>query len=106
MNSRSSAAGRLARWARTVGEIERGYRFTFDDYLNDLDLRRSLDEQSLTGEQSARLHHLDARFRRATHETGHCLWGEENAMTEGWSSETEWYYWRLPINRRLDFHEE
>ena len=39
----SAADARLAQWARTVVDVERGLPLTFDGYLNDLDLRRLLD---------------------------------------------------------------
>ena len=37
-------AGLLARWAATVEELAAGYRWTFDDYLNDVDGRQILEE--------------------------------------------------------------
>lgn len=36
---RMGRAGLIARWAKFVEEVERGYRFGLEDYRNDLDLR-------------------------------------------------------------------
>ncbi|HEY0929431.1 MAG TPA: hypothetical protein VGE27_05885 [Gemmatimonas sp.] len=89
---------RLAQWARTVEDVERGYPLTFDDYLNDLDLRRTLDEVELSTEQLATLTAIDERFRGASYPAGSCVWGEENAAAEGWLPDVQWYYWRLPVH--------
>lgn len=93
----SRVADWLNQWARTVEEIERGYPLTFDDYLNDLDLRRILGEATLSHRQSRHLAILDQRFSRATYPAGDCLWGAENAAAEGWNRRDHWYYWRLPV---------
>ncbi|MDQ6611510.1 MAG: hypothetical protein M3Y64_03675, partial [Gemmatimonadota bacterium] len=92
----------VQRWVQTVHEIERGYTLTFDDYLNDLDVRNSIAQQldapirseSATpasvqrnheiGSQAAPMVHslqasladADARFRAATNFAGKCVWGE------------------------------
>ncbi len=102
----SAADARLAQWARTVVDVERGYPLTFDDYLNDLDLRRSLDEVPLSASQQAVLERLDLRFRQASFPAGRCLWGEDNAMAEGWTPKAQWYYWRLPAHPGTAFLEE
>jgi hypothetical protein len=91
----------LALWARTVEEVERGYPLTYDDYLNDLDVRHALSAQ----EPSAELIALDARFLAESYPSGACVWGEENAAAEAWDREVHWYYWRLPKGAGADFGE-
>ena len=100
----------LQRWLQTVQEVERGYALTFDDYLNDLDVRHSirlrLHESGNAGNSRTfatlrnALADADQRFRAATVSVGECVWGEANAREEGWTAEGEWYYYRVPITWR------
>jgi hypothetical protein len=106
MSHGSATDARLAQWARTVEDVERGYPLTFDDYLNDLDLRRTLDEVELTREQMVTLAAADTRFQNASYPAGACVWGEENAAAEGWTAEAQWYYWRLPVHPGSAFLDE
>jgi len=87
---------KLDRWAHVVAEIESGYALTFDDYLNDLDLRHSLHTLPDDDPRQAPLRALDARFKAHSYPSGRCVWGDENAEAEGWDRERHWYYWRLP----------
>ncbi len=96
----------LEQWARTVDDVENGYALTYDDYLNDLDVRRSLDAAPLPFEAKERLAALDARFHEATFPSGACVWGVENEAAEGWDRVTQWYYWRLPTHPGPAFHDE
>jgi hypothetical protein len=96
----------LAEWSRTVTEVERGYELTFDDYLNDLDVRHKLRVITEADDQWADLLELDTRFRNATFPSGRCVWGEENAMAEGWDKDKHWYYWLLPKKQGLAFEAE
>ncbi len=86
----------LDQWARTVDDVEHGYALTYEDYLNDLDLRRSLADVELSPESAARLAALDTRFADTTYPSGECVWGVENEEAEQWDRMTHWYYWRLP----------
>ena len=85
----------LAEWSRTVTEVERGYNFTYDDYLNDVDVRHRLRLIAENDDAWSDLHELDSRFLEATVPSGECIWGDENAHLEGWQAERHWYYWRL-----------
>jgi|APMI01.1.fsa_nt_gi hypothetical protein len=82
----------LEQWARTVQDVARGYALTFDDFLNDLDVRHALSAFPSTPELDA----LDAQFRTHSYPAGGCVWGVENAAAENWDKDTHWYYWRLP----------
>ncbi|MBL0940578.1 MAG: hypothetical protein IBJ03_16905 [Gemmatimonadaceae bacterium] len=95
----------LERWSRIVEEIESGYALTYDDYLNDLDLRHALNGLPEQDPRHATLVGLDARFKAQTFPSGSCAWGDENAAAEGWEREREWYYWRLPTHPGPAFHE-
>jgi hypothetical protein len=97
---------RLALWARTVDEVERGYALTYDDYLNDLDVRHALRAIGPDHPHFDRLAALDERFRAVSFPSGTCVWGEENALAEAWDREAHWYYWRLPTHPGPAFDDE
>ncbi len=101
-----SAEQLLKQWARTVDEVEHGYALTYEDYLNDLDVRRSLDVDALPQTARECLAAIDARFQDATFPSGECVWGVENEEAEGWDRVTHWYYWRLPTHPGPAFHDE
>jgi hypothetical protein len=91
-----SAEQRLEQWARTVDDVEHGYALTYEDYLNDLDVRRTFNDAPLAHAVREQLAGLDARFRAATFPSGECVWGVDNEEAEGWDRVTHWYENRLP----------
>ena len=101
-----SAEQLLEQWARTVDDVEHGYALTYEDYLNDLDVRRALDDAPLVHAARERLAALDARFLEVTFPSGECVWGVENEEAEGWDRVSHWYYWRLPTHPGPAFHDE
>ena len=96
----------LDQWARTVNDVEHGYALTYEDYLNDLDVRRSLDDADLAPVFRERLTVLDARFQEVTFPSGACVWGVENEEAEGWDRVSNWYYWRLPTHPGSAFQQQ
>ncbi|RYG38720.1 hypothetical protein EON81_02860 [bacterium] len=82
----------LREWRDLVTQVESGYEFGVDDYLNDLSnrqiLQRALDMegQEWPAGRKEKLEDLDARFLRATEP-----WPE----AEGWSKNAWWI--RKPI---------
>ncbi len=102
----------VERWAQVVEEIERGYALSFDDYLNDLDLRQLIARSVRNVPPGAReqleplraqLTALDTRFVAHTEPTPECVWGEANAEDEGWSPSGEWWYYRQPMDHPEDW---
>jgi len=102
----------IERWGEIVAEVELGYALTFDDYLNDMDLRnliartvRGVPPAARDGQEGIRdtLVALDTRFVSATEAAEGCIWGEANADDEGWSPDGEWWYFRLPMDRPEDW---
>ncbi len=93
----------LGEWRRTVHDVEHEYALTFDDYLNDLDVRHSLQSFAALLPE---LRELDERFLAVTFPSGECVWGVENEAAEGWDREKHWYYWRLPIQAGPAFYED
>ncbi|MBL8803195.1 MAG: hypothetical protein JNN27_14415 [Planctomycetes bacterium] len=99
-------AGLLARWAATVEELAAGYRWTFDDYLNDVDGRQILEEalEHAAHEEraaySAALAVLDERADAWLSPPAECLWGAAVARAHGWTPERQWWYFRRPSELR------
>lgn len=93
--------GLVDTWERVVGEVERGYDLTLDDYLNDLDARDLLDRALALASDAqrtalrGRVTAVDGRFRDATTPCP-CVWGEDVAQEEGWLREREWWYFARP----------
>jgi hypothetical protein len=109
---RDSLAERVARWAKIVDSLERGWRFDLDDWLNDMDLRQLIhdgwplygpDEKS---EVEAAIKRADSHFLLRTVYAGKCLWGRKTAKREKWSAKTNWWYFRKPRKAGADFIEE
>ena len=112
----------VEQWAQIAAHVERGYSLTFDDYLNDVDLRRLIDEriralgESRSGAMpkssneailkspslaipkslGVALAAADDVFREATTLSADNVWGADNERDEGWNAEREWYYYRWP----------
>jgi len=97
-------AGLLGRWAAAVEELGSGYRWTFDDYLNEVDGRQILEEALAHAEDEERIAYLDAlavldeRADEWLAPPADCLWGEAAARTNGWRPEREWWYFRRPLD--------
>lgn len=104
---------RIERWAKVAAQVERGYSLTFDDYLNDLDGRRLIDERvadvrgTLHGAVPeaiiTALNKADEQFRQATVATNENVWGAENAAENNWRPDREWYYYRVPKRPQILF---
>jgi hypothetical protein len=94
----------LESWAKTVSALEAGYDSLFDEYLNDVDSRKIIDELSIHASDAERavveasLPALDSRFVAATRPIAMCVWGDQNATKYGYSPERDWWYYRLPSN--------
>ncbi|MCU0635242.1 MAG: hypothetical protein MUE41_10250 [Gemmatimonadaceae bacterium] len=95
-------SGLVIRWFRAVDNVERGYRFTLDDYLDDVDARHAIAGAWPHASASAQARHADAvarldqRFLAATTPIAHCIWGDDNARIGEWNPHAQWYYYRLP----------
>lgn len=102
----------VERWAEVVAEVARGYTLTFDDYLNDIDLRHMIAHalRNAPAEQIVamapllhKMDSLDAQFRELTESVNECIWGEANERDEHWSPDNQWYYYRQPLNHPTDW---
>ena len=98
----SGLEGLVAAWERVVGEVEAGYSLGLDDYLNDLDGRQLVEEAIDLAEAAdreaarARVRAADLRMKALVRPTAECLWGETVAESEGWTPQSNWWYFSLP----------
>jgi len=109
---RESLVERVARWAKIVEALERGWRFDLDDWLNDMDLRQLIHDgwplygPDEKGEVEAAIKRADSHFLLHTVDAGKCLWGRKTAKREKWSARTNWWYFRKPRKAQAAFVEE
>lgn len=100
----------LGSWRRTVHRIVEGYRGLFDEYLNDMDGRRIINELMPVASEAERarsvelLSTLDNSFLDATLACEACIWGDDQAAKHGYDRNRDWWYYRLP--KILDFVED
>jgi hypothetical protein len=94
----------LVVWEHVVGEVNDGYRALFDEYLDDMDGRRIIDELLILVDDAERaelevsLAALDDRFFKATDPVDSCIWGEAAAAKQGYERNRNWWYFRIPTN--------
>jgi hypothetical protein len=92
----------VGEWERIAGEVARGYALGLDDYLNDLDVRQLIEDAAAHArpqelrEIEPRLLAADERMQSAVRPVTECLWGERVARREGWSADSNWWYFSLP----------
>ena len=99
---KSGLGGLVRSWERTVDEIDTGYKWGHEEWLNDLDVRTLVFEviTHLPGEVvlglMRRLNLADWRLMESTVRTHECVWGEDNARDHGWTRATHWWLYRMP----------
>ena len=92
--------GIVARWESIARAVD-GYRFSLDDWLNDVDLRDVIAGALEVGGDhtlqsvSARLAKADDQFREATVASGP-VWGARVAASHRHDSTRTWWYFRIP----------
>lgn len=100
---REGLAGLAERWEAVVKYVEEGYGFGLDDYLNDLDVRQLIEESlevaphAMRDEVASRIRAADRRFEGLVEIVDRCLWGDEVAEEEGWTRESNWWYYARPL---------
>ena len=103
--------GLLGYWDSLVQAVEEGYDLTFNDYVNDMELRdvvqgvlevATLDERR---KAEPRLAALDRRFRDLTVECAPVI-GEKVARENGHDPLEHWWFFRRPKQPAPDFEEE
>ena len=91
-------------WQLTVGDVVEGYTGLFDEYLNDMDGRRIIDELLPLADATelrkveASLLAMDDGFIKATLPTSSCIWGEDAAQKHEYQPGRDWWYYRIPSN--------
>jgi hypothetical protein len=89
----------VPRWEDTTLRIKAGYNLTFDEYLNDMDTRRIIDEvwylasDDQIEQYRERLNEADQDYLSYTVPIQQCIWGDNR----GFDKERHWWYYHLPI---------
>ncbi|WP_088894926.1 hypothetical protein [Leptolyngbya ohadii] len=92
-------------WEKTVLEIKTGYTSMREEYLNDMDTRKIIDEVwSLASDEQIeqyqdRLQAADKVYFDSTVPVEDCIWGSENEIKYGYSKEQHWWYYHVPIDK-------
>jgi hypothetical protein len=92
--------GLIVRWMTVAEQVEHGYAFSLDEYLNDMDLRDLVHAAAHAGgdvadEDVLLLQLADERFLGET-EPCPCVWGPEIESEEDLQNAEEWWYFRRP----------
>jgi hypothetical protein len=102
--------GLVAEWELIAEGLEgQGYVLGLDDYLNDMDARDILEgalrvlEPAARTAVKARVEAADHQVLEATDPCADCLWGDELAESHHWSPGKQWWYYRVPRDRSLEF---
>ncbi len=109
---RGGLTGLIESWEATLESVEKGYGLGLDDYLNDMDGRQLMEEAlGIAPEKDKkkftdRLRQADARMKKLLVPAGKCLWGDEVAESEGWSTRKNWWYFMKPLKGGSDLLEE
>ena len=104
--------GLLDYWDTVVEDVTMEYPLGLDDYLNDMDTRELIEgaiEVAPPRERAAalsRVQETDGRLREMVEPAGRCLWGEDMEREEGWSAETNWWYYNKPRHPGPDLKED
>jgi hypothetical protein len=94
----------IPRWEMTVQAIKSGYTLSVDEYLNDMDTRRIIDEVwSLASDEQVdqyhnRLQAADQEYFDFTVPVQNCIWGSKNVAKYGYRPDHHWWYYHIPIN--------
>ncbi len=104
--------GLVESWEKAVRSVEVGYRLGLDDYLNDLDARELIEESlavatpSQREQYAERIDRADGLMKSLVEPVNQCLWGDEIAVEEGWTTEKNWWYFSRPLNASQDLLDE
>lgn len=100
--------GLVESWQATAQAVAAGYAFGLDDYLNDLDTRQLIADSLVvaTNEQRQeflnRIRQADAQMKDSVELVDGCLWGWEVAEEEGWTPESNWWYFSRPLSANVE----
>jgi len=101
--------GLIDRWAYTVSQITTCYPLTFDDYLNDMDIRQLIEETlphatiRAHKQATSKLYTLDTQAQLHLTPTKTCLWGTQTAIKNNWTPEHHWWYYNRPTATTSEF---
>lgn len=104
--------GLVEQWEYAVEDVEQGYPLGFDDYLDDMDGRQLLEGSLAVATADERRDALprvraaDERMKAVLTPAKGCLWGADTASENGWTAETNWWYFNVPREPGPELAEE
>jgi hypothetical protein len=99
---RGGLEGLVRMWEHTVESVATGVAQDRDEYLNDMDGRRILEEALAIAPVEGRalwverVQAADVKIRPHLKPSQECLWGDDNARKYGDSRERDWWYYYEP----------
>jgi hypothetical protein len=100
----------LENWNDIVTRIPFDADRMIDEYTNDLDTRKILDEIAINCEIPAddmeQIARLDTIFRQKTIEVKRCVYGGTDKTKQRYNNVDHWFYFRLPPERIPDWYNE
>lgn len=100
---RGGLEGLVRTWECVVESVASGREQDNDEYLNDMDGRRILEEALAIASSPERARWVervriaDERIRPHLVPTEECIWGEANAEKYGYSRVRDWWHCHRPI---------
>jgi hypothetical protein len=105
---RGGLDGLVRNWESVAESVASGESQYRDDYLNDMDGRRILEEAMDVAPDDdkalwvERVRTADEKIRLHLRPTKECLWGEDNARKYGYSRNRDWWYYLEPVRGLFD----
>jgi len=105
---RGGLDGLVRNWEYVAESVAAGETQYRDDYLNDMDGRRILEEAMDVAPAEdktvwiERVRTADKKIRLHLCPTKECLWGEDNARKYGYSRDRDWWYYLEPVRGLFD----
>ena len=100
----------IERWSSVCDRLPYTNRYSFDEYLGDVMTRKVLSEVvsacEVPEELIARIEGLDKIFRNKTKEMSECLYDNDTVEKYDWNSVDQWFYFRVPEERVVDWFPE
>ena len=102
----------IDQWAEFTGDLEKGYSFDLDNWLNDVDIRELILEalpmfsREEIGDHALKLDQADQGFRTNTRPFRRCVWGHGIQKKEKWTPESNWWYFRTPMQSNSQLEDE
>ena len=102
----------IDQWAEFTSDLDKGYSFDLDNWLNDVDVRELILEalpmfsREEIGDHALKLDEADKAFQANTRPFKRCVWGHGTQRKEKWTPELNWWYFRSPRRSNAQLEDE